>query len=70
VLLAREDHQPDEHDWPVVASGETDSCGTARFFPIPAGKYKARIDGELFTPASEEIEVDDNDATVTEINFV
>lgn len=40
VLLAREDHQPDEHDWPVVASGETDSCGTARFFPIRPGNIK------------------------------
>jgi hypothetical protein len=69
VLLAREGNQPDERDWPVVATSETDSRGTARFFAIPAGKYKARIDGELLTPASEEIEVDENDATATEINF-
>lgn len=69
VLLARKDAQPDERDWRVVAAGETDSHGIARFSAIPPGEYTVRIEEGLLTPAREEIEIDANSTAKPEIKF-
>jgi hypothetical protein len=69
VLLARKDAQPDERAWKVVAAGETDSHGIARFSAIPPGEYTVRIEEGLLTPAREEIEIDANSTAKPEIKF-
>jgi len=68
-LLAREDARPDERDWTIVATSETDSRGIGRFFAIPLGKYRIRVDGGLLAPGSEEIEVNANGDATAKINF-
>ena len=46
ISLVQEDKQrPDERDWSVVATRETDDRGIAEFFAIPSGTYKARVEG-------------------------